>query len=204
MTFIHDNTTVLIFNDPIHGTILVHPLCVKIINTSQFQRLRQIKQLGCCYFIYPGASHNRFEHSIGVSHLAGRFARTLKERQPELGITDTDILCVEIAGLCHDLGHGPFSHLFDGRFIPKTNPKANWKKQLQQQELIRQMINRQDQQRQEEMERRKEEMERHKEEIEAQRRNGKTRTITPGRNGKTRALTHARNGQANGFSNHAD
>lgn len=54
-----------IFNDPIHGHIAIHPLCVKIIDTPQFQRLRSIKQLGGTYFVYPGASHNRFEHSIG-------------------------------------------------------------------------------------------------------------------------------------------
>lgn len=109
-----------IFNDPIHGHIEIHPLCVKIIDTPQFQRLRSIKQLGGTYFVYPGASHNRFEHSIGVCHLAGQLASELKARQPELKITDNDVLCVQIAGLCHDLGHGPFSHMFDGKFLPSV------------------------------------------------------------------------------------
>lgn len=54
-----------IFNDPVHGHIEVHPLCVKIIDTPQFQRLRDLKQIGACYFVYPGASNNRFEHCIG-------------------------------------------------------------------------------------------------------------------------------------------
>ena len=54
-----------VFNDPIHGHIELHPLCVKIIDTPQFQRLRFLKQLGSCYFVYPGATHNRFEHSLG-------------------------------------------------------------------------------------------------------------------------------------------
>ncbi|XP_071959324.1 deoxynucleoside triphosphate triphosphohydrolase SAMHD1-like [Antedon mediterranea] len=116
-----------IFNDPIHGHIEVHPLCINIMDTVQFQRLRQIKQLGCCYYVFPGASHNRFEHSIGVSHLAGKLARTLQQRQPDLDITHKDILCVEIAGLCHDLGHGPFSHMFDGIFIPLVDPESTWK-----------------------------------------------------------------------------
>ncbi|XP_071091588.1 deoxynucleoside triphosphate triphosphohydrolase SAMHD1-like [Haliotis cracherodii] len=120
----HPNTK--IFNDPIHGHVELHPLCVKIIDTPQFQRLRFIKQLGACYFVFPGAAHNRFEHSIGVCHLAGQLTRTLQRRQPELMINDEDILCVEIAGLCHDLGHGPFSHLFDGEFIPLTSG-AKWK-----------------------------------------------------------------------------
>ena len=54
-----------VFNDPIHGHIEVHPLCMKIIDTPQFQRLRDIKQLGGTYFVFPGGSHNRFEHCIG-------------------------------------------------------------------------------------------------------------------------------------------
>nr|XP_020482658.1 deoxynucleoside triphosphate triphosphohydrolase SAMHD1-like isoform X2 [Labrus bergylta]XP_020482659.1 deoxynucleoside triphosphate triphosphohydrolase SAMHD1-like isoform X2 [Labrus bergylta] len=108
------------FNDPIHGSIELHPLLIKIIDTPQFQRLRFIKQLGGVYFVYPGASHNRFEHSIGVGYLAGKLAEALRSRQPELNITDRDVLCVQIAGLCHDLGHGPFSHLYDGLFLPKA------------------------------------------------------------------------------------
>ncbi|XP_074536701.1 deoxynucleoside triphosphate triphosphohydrolase SAMHD1-like [Halichoeres trimaculatus] len=113
----------LVFNDPIHGHIELHPLLIAIIDTPQFQRLRNIKQLGGAYFVYPGASHNRFEHSIGVAHLAGQLAEALRTRQPELKITKEDILCVQIAGLCHDLGHGPFSHLFDGPFLNKIAEK---------------------------------------------------------------------------------
>ncbi|XP_025116249.1 deoxynucleoside triphosphate triphosphohydrolase SAMHD1-like [Pomacea canaliculata] len=114
-----------VFNDPIHGHISLHRVCVAIIDTPQFQRLRNIKQLGGGYFVYPGASHNRFEHSIGVCHLAGELVKTLQKRHPDL-ITDKDVLCVEIAGLCHDLGHGPFSHVFDNMVIPLvTNEK--WK-----------------------------------------------------------------------------
>uniref|UniRef100_A0A8C3UZ66 Deoxynucleoside triphosphate triphosphohydrolase SAMHD1 n=1 Tax=Catharus ustulatus TaxID=91951 RepID=A0A8C3UZ66_CATUS len=118
---------ICVFNDPIHGHIKFHPLLIRIIDTPQFQRLRYIKQLGGTYFVFPGASHNRFEHSLGVGHLAGCLVRSLKERQPDLDITQRDILCVEIAGLCHDLGHGPFSHMFDGRFIPRTRPDLKWK-----------------------------------------------------------------------------
>uniref|UniRef100_A0A3B3QTT1 HD/PDEase domain-containing protein n=1 Tax=Paramormyrops kingsleyae TaxID=1676925 RepID=A0A3B3QTT1_9TELE len=93
-----------VFNDSIHGHIWLHPLLVRIINTLQFNRLRNLKQLGGTYFVYPGASHNRFEHSIGVAHLAGRLVRALRKQQPELGISPRDELCVQIAGLCHDLG----------------------------------------------------------------------------------------------------
>ncbi|XP_062283091.1 deoxynucleoside triphosphate triphosphohydrolase SAMHD1-like [Scomber scombrus] len=118
-----------VFNDSIHGHVELHQLLVKIIDTPQFQRLRNIKQLGGGYFVFPGASHNRFEHSIGVAHLAGELVRNLRTMQPELNISPRDELCVEIAGLCHDLGHGPFSHLFDGMFIRKARPdlKGKWK-----------------------------------------------------------------------------
>ncbi|XP_070825444.1 deoxynucleoside triphosphate triphosphohydrolase SAMHD1-like [Chaetodon trifascialis] len=116
-----------VFNDPIHGHVELHPLLIKIIDTPQFQRLRNLKQLGGTYFVFPGASHNRFEHCIGVGHLARRLVQALNERQPELLISRRDILCVQIAGLCHDLGHGPFSHMFDGKFIPQARPEINWK-----------------------------------------------------------------------------
>lgn len=112
-----------ILNDPIHGHIEIHPLCVMIVDTPQFQRLRSIKQLGGTYFVYPGAAHNRFEHSLGVCFLAGQLASTLRKRQPYLGISNTDVLCVQIAGLCHDLGHGPLSHMFDNKFLPVARPK---------------------------------------------------------------------------------
>ncbi|XP_017270422.1 deoxynucleoside triphosphate triphosphohydrolase SAMHD1 isoform X2 [Kryptolebias marmoratus] len=116
-----------VFNDPIHGHVELHPLLIRFIDTPQFQRLRNIKQLGGTYFVFPGASHNRFEHSIGVGYLAGQLVQALNERQPELLISRRDILCVQIAGLCHDLGHGPFSHMFDGIFMPKARPAKSWK-----------------------------------------------------------------------------
>uniref|UniRef100_A0A1X7UQZ7 HD domain-containing protein n=1 Tax=Amphimedon queenslandica TaxID=400682 RepID=A0A1X7UQZ7_AMPQE len=129
-----------IFQDSIHGAIELHPLLVKFIDTPQFQRLRDIKQLGGVYYVYPGASHNRFEHSIGVCYLAGVFIEQLRERQPELGITDREVLCVKIAGLCHDMGHGPFSHLFQDLFMTKTNPKLKWRHEETSKELLKHLV----------------------------------------------------------------
>ncbi|XP_019636902.1 PREDICTED: deoxynucleoside triphosphate triphosphohydrolase SAMHD1-like [Branchiostoma belcheri] len=116
-----------VFLDPIHGHIEVDPLSVKIIDTPQFQRLRNIKQLGGGYWVYPGACHNRFEHSLGVYHLAGCLITEIQSKQGDhLPITDEDVLCVKIAGLCHDLGHGPFSHLFDRQFMKQAVPGCTW------------------------------------------------------------------------------
>lgn len=112
---------ITIINDPIWGPIELHPLCIKIIDTPQFQRLRHIKQLGGCSFVYPGACHSRFEHSIGTSHLARMMGEELQKKHSDKIITNEEILCLEVAGLCHDLGHGPFSHVFDQQFQAKCN-----------------------------------------------------------------------------------
>jgi HD superfamily phosphohydrolase len=85
-------------NDPIHGLIEITPLAKQIIDTPEFQRLRYIKQLGLSSYVYPSATHTRFEHSLGVYHLA------------KLVVKDE---LISIAGLCHDLGHGPLSHTYE-------------------------------------------------------------------------------------------
>ena len=113
-----------IINDPIHTAIKLDKLSCRIVDTPQFQRLRHLKQLGTCVFVFPSAMHTRFEHSLGVAHLSERVVRKLQLYQPELGITDVDILAVKIAGLCHDLGHGPFSHVYDGVFIKEMFPNG--------------------------------------------------------------------------------
>ena len=100
-------------HDPIHGTITITPLMKMIIDTPEFQRLRELKQLGASYFVFPSATHTRFEHSLGVSHLAGKLMETLQKNQPRLQISPREIEITRIAGLIHDIGHGPFSHLYD-------------------------------------------------------------------------------------------
>ncbi|ORX88996.1 HD phosphohydrolase domain-containing protein [Basidiobolus meristosporus CBS 931.73] len=127
-------------NDPIHGYINIDEHCLDIIDTEQFQRLRDLKQLGPAYFVFPGASHNRFEHSIGVSHLAGTLIERLKASQPELEIDEQDIKCVKLAGLCHDLGHGPFSHIFDNEFIPRSRPDIVWSHEQASEMMLENLI----------------------------------------------------------------
>ncbi|ETV91370.1 hypothetical protein H310_14049 [Aphanomyces invadans] len=115
-----------VFNDQIHGYITMSPLCVSIIDTPQFQRLRDLKQLGTLYYVFPGASHNRFEHSLGVAHLAGATVERFRTNQPDLDITAKDVELLSVAGLVHDLGHGPFSHVFDGAFMMNARPSSSY------------------------------------------------------------------------------
>ncbi|XP_057830386.1 uncharacterized protein LOC131041362 isoform X2 [Cryptomeria japonica] len=113
--------------DNVHGSIYLDPLSLRFIDTEQFQRLRDVKQLGMCSLVYPGAVHSRFEHSLGVYWLAGEAIQRLKQYQGrELDIDRFDISCVKLAGLLHDVGHGPFSHVFDGGFIPRVLPDIKW------------------------------------------------------------------------------
>lgn len=88
-------------------------VAMAVIDTMEFQRLREISQLGIAEFVFPGGTQTRFDHSLGTSYLGKTFIQTLARRQPELGISSRELLCVELAGLCHDLGHGPFSHLWE-------------------------------------------------------------------------------------------
>jgi HD superfamily phosphohydrolase len=106
-------------NDPVHGLIHLPKLVKHIVDTHVFQRMRHIKQLGVCALVYPGATHNRFFHSIGTAYLAYEFVKDLRWRQPELEVSDRDLLCVTLAALCHDLGHPCFSHMFE-HFVHAT------------------------------------------------------------------------------------
>jgi len=84
-------------------------------------RLRYIRQLSMCSHVYPGATHTRFFHSIGTAYLSYSLVKSIRERQPELNITDIDVVCVTLAGLLHDLGHPCFSHMFE-TFVRRIGP----------------------------------------------------------------------------------
>ncbi|CAI9111057.1 OLC1v1011191C1 [Oldenlandia corymbosa var. corymbosa] len=113
--------------DNVHGNIYLDPISLKFVDTEQFQRLRELKQLGMAHMVYPGAVHSRFEHSLGVYRLAGEAILKLKNNQGlELGIDNFDVQTVKLAGLLHDVGHGPFSHLFEKEFLPKVLNGYEW------------------------------------------------------------------------------
>ena len=96
--------------DPIHDFVRVNQSELEVIDTPIFQRLRRIKQLSGAHLIYPGAQHTRFEHSLGVMHIASMACQSLLEKSL---IPLDQIQNLRFAGLLHDIGHGPFSHLFE-------------------------------------------------------------------------------------------
>lgn len=119
------------FRDPVHGFIEPFLHEKAIIDTAEFQRLRRISQLGLTYYVYHGAEHSRFGHSIGVMHLAGEAARRILQNSraficEQLRWSDKDFedesnrvfVLARVAGLVHDLGHPPFSHAGQARFFP--------------------------------------------------------------------------------------
>ena len=92
--------------DPIHGYIDMPDEELSIINNSQFQRLRRIKQLGFSSVVYPSATHTRFSHSLGVMKLGHDLAESA-------GLSKGEIRLNQVAGLLHDIGHLPFSHTLE-------------------------------------------------------------------------------------------
>jgi hypothetical protein len=109
--------------DPIHKYIRITDLEKKLIDTEVFQRLRKIRQLAGAHLVYPSAQHTRFEHSLGVMHLAGLAAETLLDKGY---ITyKEDVESLRIAALLHDIGHGPFSHLFEEVLSENESKKIN-------------------------------------------------------------------------------
>jgi len=101
-----------VFKDPIHGFVRVtDQLIWKLIQTSEFQRLRRIKQLGGTHIVYPTAEHSRFSHSLGVYFIARRMIDVLGKQGIHFDASDR--LLILCAALLHDVGHGPYSHAFE-------------------------------------------------------------------------------------------
>ena len=96
--------------DPVHGYVYITEQEKEIIDSYPVQRLHRLRQLAGSEYVYPGANHTRFEHSIGVMYLASRVVENSGISQH---ISEDEAKLVKIAGLLHDVGHGPFSHVFE-------------------------------------------------------------------------------------------
>ncbi len=102
-----------IIRDPLWNTIRVDPIAMTIVDTAAFQRLRYIRQLGFAHLVYPGATHTRFGHAIGVYHLTGTALRLLRDRGGvDRGVWEGAEL-IPYAALLHDIGHYAFSHAME-------------------------------------------------------------------------------------------
>jgi len=112
-----------VIKDPVHGTMQftsAEDSWIKpFVDSPHFQRLRHIKQLGLGDFIFPGAVHTRFNHCLGCCYVASQIAQ-------KIGLADEERQLVMIACLLHDIGHGPFSHTFEGLFTDKLIRHEDW------------------------------------------------------------------------------
>lgn len=114
------------FRDPIHGFIRLSENEVKLVDTPVFQRLRRIHQTGMTHFVYHGAEHNRFGHSLGVVEFATQAFNSIQDRNPDaFGINDQErqrnLCLLRLAALLHDVGHAPFSHAAEALFPIKDS-----------------------------------------------------------------------------------
>ncbi|MBC7086412.1 MAG: HD domain-containing protein [Methanomethylovorans sp.] len=106
-----------VVRDPIHGYIELDELALSLIDTAPMQRLRRIRQLGLSNLVYPGANHTRFEHSLGVMHLATTLTRQINS------IPQHEKDELRAAALLHDIGHGPLSHVTENLIAQYTRQK---------------------------------------------------------------------------------
>jgi len=118
-----------LIRDPIYNYVAYNKeIEKKILDTRPMQRLRWLRQLQMSHMVYPGADHTRFQHSLGTMHLAGLFAEKLLsklEKEQLEGFSQKELVeTARIAGLLHDIGHGPFSHAFEEAiFMTRKNLK---------------------------------------------------------------------------------
>lgn len=109
-----------IVNDPVHGFINIpYDIVFDLIEHCYFQRLRRISQLGLTSYVYPGATHTRFQHALGAAHLMGQAIDIIRSKGHD--ITDEEAEALTVAILLHDIGHGPFSHTLEKTIISNVS-----------------------------------------------------------------------------------
>ena len=139
-------------NDPIWGTIELLPWEVALLDTPLLQRMRGVRQLGLAHLVFPGACHGRLEHILGVVGAIEETSRTLmrqierwnrnNKQQTIPTISEGDLRMVRLAGLLHDIGHGPFSHALEP-VLETVSPlgvsdegSASWRHELRHLRLL--------------------------------------------------------------------
>ena len=123
--------------DRVYGEVYLSDVACSLLNCQEVRRLDAVRQLGGCSFVYPSATHTRLEHSIGVAHLASLMGRHLATVSEGV-VTERDIQCLELAGLLHDVGHGPFSHLFEEYVHERIDP--SWSHEWMSELIIRRVL----------------------------------------------------------------
>src|SRR5687767_7467349 len=103
----------VLIRDPLWDTIKLDDTAIAIVDSPAFQRLRYIKQIGLAHLGYPGATHTRFDHAVGVYHLANRALHLLRERGALQSVASQACNIIPYAALPHDIGHYPFSHALE-------------------------------------------------------------------------------------------
>ncbi len=98
--------TMKVINDAIHGQFKLEGVTQDLLPTPEMNKLSHIKQLGLAHLVFPGAHHTRFEHSLGVSHVGGMMADAMS-------LDESEKTLVQVAGMLHDVGHGPYSHTLE-------------------------------------------------------------------------------------------
>ena len=117
-----------LFMDPVYDEFIMverDSVLSNIVNSSLMQRLRYIRQLGPCYYVYPGAEHTRFQHSLGVLWLVKKAILFLEEKG--FKVDETLKESIFIAALTHDFGHSPFSHALEGTILPYSHEELSVK-----------------------------------------------------------------------------
>ena len=123
----------MILRDPVHGLVAFEgdfeKVALALLDTREVQRLRRVRQLGLTSLVFPGAEHSRFAHALGAAHVMTRLLEHVTPRQtdlpPTLRLDETHARDAFAAAMLHDLGHGPFSHLFE-EVMPSARPHEAW------------------------------------------------------------------------------
>lgn len=138
---------VVLIHDPVHGPMELLPCQLELLRTPHFQRLTRLKQLGVAYLVFPGATHTRAEHSLGVAWLARLLVQSLRVHQPDIELSERDERLLVLAAQAHDLGHGVASHAFEGwlhrsPFAHQDQSRGEWKHEAASVRILRDAVER--------------------------------------------------------------